>query len=127
MSRLYHFGKYAFPRHNAVTHPFIDLTVAVAFLSDLRQLQHRISDLESGSHRKRPKIVSFYDQILAKCTKIYFCTFCPEIFNLLKGQQTHLPVPFAAVSISLDSPILNQIGFLYLMLLCTALFTDTDA
>ena len=99
MSAFYYFSKYTFSRHDAVTHPFIDLAVAVAILPDLRHFQNRISDSESGSDRKIPKIISFNDQVFAKCSQCYIRTFFSEFLYFFIRKKADLPVPVATVGI----------------------------
>ena len=94
-------------RHNALAHFLKDRTSAVAFFSNLCQLQDYIIALEFRADRKCGKVDSLNHQVLSECPVFYLCTSGAKIFNLVKREQTYLTVPFAGMGITLDSPVLK--------------------
>ena len=121
------FCKNALSWHNAVTHSLINLTMTVAFFSNLCHLKYHISDMKSCSNRKRAKIKSLHDQIFTKCTIRNFCPFCTKFLNLFIGKQTDLTMPFSTVRISFNPPVHFDHGFTNLMFFGSSLFTDADS
>ena len=121
------FCKNALSWHNAVTHSLINLTMTVAFFSNLCHLKYHISDMKSCSNRKRAKIKSLHDQIFSKCSERNVCTFCTKFFYFFKGKQTDLSVPFSCMCIALDAPVFDKPGFCHLMLFCSSFFADTNS
>ena len=89
-------------RHNALSHFLKDRTSAVAFFSNLCQLQDYIIALEFRTDRKCGKVDSLNHQVLSECPVFYLCTSGAKIFNLVKREQTYLTVPFAGMGITLS-------------------------
>ena len=87
-------------RHNALSHFLKDRTSAVAFFSNLCQLQDYIIALEFRTDRKCGKVDSLNHQVLSECPVFYLCTSGAKIFNLVKREQTYLTVPFAGMGIT---------------------------
>ena len=68
-------------RHNALSHFLKDRTSAVAFFSNLCQLQDYIIALEFRADRKCGKVDSLNHQVLSECPVFYLCTSGAKIFN----------------------------------------------
>ena len=113
-------------RHNALSHFLKDRTSAVAFFSNLCQLQDYIIALEFRADRKCGKVDSLNHQVLSECPVFYLCTSGAKIFNLVKREQTYLTVPFAGMGITLDSPVLNYFNLRNTCLLYSLSLTCTN-
>ena len=120
--------EYALARHNAVACGLAYRAVVMALLADLRDLAQCRAYTQLCADRQRVHRHAFNKDILGKRTVLELkAEFFLKLCNTVDRQQTHLSVPFATMSVSFDSPILNQISLWYLVLLCTTFFADTDA
>src|SRR5699024_3659118 len=122
----YHLGKQPLPGHDAVPHAPVDLTVAMALFSDLSQLQDNLTaHHKASSHRKRPQVHLFYNEVFPEGSRIYLRSPPAEILDLFKREKANLAVPVSCVGISLNSPVLSEDRLSHRSFDRPPLFTDT--
>ena len=122
-----HLGKYPLMGHDASTNLMIDGAVGVAFLSDLCYLQQRILCCKQRPNGKCSEIDPCHKKIFSESTVCDLCTLPIELLHLIVGQKTDLSVPWARMSITVDSVIFRQLNHRYRLFFRTFFFTDTGS
>ena len=120
-------GKNTLTRHNAVAHTCINRAVTVAFLANLRQLHHYFTAAHDAAYRQLFEVNAAYENIFTEGTDSGITATRIEFVYLFRTQQTHLTVPFAGVSITLDAEIFFEDNLINRMLFRTLLFADTNS
>ena len=89
--------------HDAVAHPLEDLTMAVAFLAYLGNLEEDVSGLQPCAHGQLVEGNALCYDIFSKVSEFHLTAPAAEVLYFLKGQKAHLSVPVAGVGIALDT------------------------
>ena len=119
--------KNAFTWHNAVAHTRKNRAMAVAFLANLRQLHYYVTAAHNAAYRQLFEVDTAYENIFTEGAYSGITAARIELIYLFRTQQTHLTVPFAGVSITLDAEIFFKDNLINRMLFRTLLFTDTNS
>lgn len=119
--------KNALTRHNAVTHTRINRAVTVAFLANLRQLHHYFTAAHKAAYRQLFEVDTAYENIFTEGTDSSITAARIELVHLFRTQQTYLTVPFAGVSITLDTVVFFEDNLRDRMLSRTFFFADTNS
>ena len=119
-------GEDALNRHNALSHPLINLAVSVALFPNLRHFQHHILTFQNRPYREASKIQIFHYEIFSESAVHHLGASFVEFFNLVIGQEAHLAVPVPGVSVSPDPVTFLKSGFRYGVLFGSPSFTGAD-
>jgi len=104
-----HLREDALFRHDALAHGLVDRAAGVALLADLRELQNDVVAAEARAERQRAEVDARDDEVFPKGPVRHLRAARAKGFDLVEGQQRHLPVPVAGVGVVFDAPVGDEI------------------
>ena len=119
-------GKNPLMRHNACADALADGACLVAFLADLRYLQHHITALQNGTHGKGCTVDAVYKQVFPKSAVTDTGPQQVELLYLLIAEQTDLAMPVAGMRIPVYSPVRPEDCGMDISFLCSLFRTCAD-
>ncbi len=97
--------EHSFFGHNTISGLIINSTPRMTFLAYLRNLENNFSDFQSCANRQINEVNSFSRYILSKVSFIDIEAQRLHFLYTCHGQQAHLSVPVAGMSVALDTEI----------------------
>src|SRR5208283_4585219 len=104
-----HPGKNSLARHDAVSGLIVDCALFVALLANLGDFNKgRFAKLELYAYRSIDPVYSYGCNIFRKVSETHFKPSGFSLFDTLRCEKAHLPVPCPGVRVALDAVLLYQ-------------------